>query len=249
MSSLSQASVESFSFHDAVLEVVREGGDLWVSLRRVTEALGLMLNGQLAKLREKVWAKLKTIRAAGADGKQYEQVFIHLDSLPMWLATIETSRVAAEARPTIERFQVECAKVIRDHFFGAPPVPKPFCLYDSKGAREHGRDRLAEAAEAFTLAAVWDGNRGDTDGESIAIARGLTWLLAVLDRSPRRCEWAFLEAWEIGRRAVLWPEVHWERAKVMNEERIAETTHPWPTKPEASVSLVVAATDSCLSPR
>lgn len=248
MSSLSQAAVESFSFHDAILEVIREGADLWVSVRRVADAIGLQAHGQVAKLREKVWAKLKTIRAAGSDGKQYEQVFIHLDSLPMWLATIETSRVAAEARPTIERFQLECAQVLRDHFFGAPAAPKPFCLYDAKGAREHGRDRLAEAAEAFTLAAVWDANLDHTETESMAIARGLTWLLAVLDRSPRRCEWAFLETWEIGRRAVLWPEIHWERAKTMDEERVVETTRSWP-KAEAPSSLAVVATDSCLSPR
>lgn len=228
MSSLSQASVESFSFHDTILEVIREGTDLWVSLRRVTEALGLMLSGQLAKLREKVWAKLKSIRAAGADGKSYEQVFIHLDSLPMWLATIEVSRCAAEARPTIERFQLECAQVLRDHFFGAPAAPRPFSLYDATGAREHGRVRLAEAAEAFTLAAVWDANLDCTETESMAIARGLTWLVAVLNRSPHRCAWAFLETWEIGRRAVLWPEVCWGRTETMDEERVAQTTRRWP---------------------
>lgn len=43
---------------------------------------------------------------------------LHLDALPMWLATIEPSRVAAEARPRLERFQLECAKALRDHFFG-----------------------------------------------------------------------------------------------------------------------------------
>lgn len=224
MSTLSQAPVESFSFHGSTLEVVREDSDVWISTRRVSEAIGLANNGQLVKLREKVWAKLKTIRAGGGDGKSYEQVFIHLDSLPMWLATIETSRCAAEARPTIERFQVECAKVLRDHFFGAPPLPKPFCVYDARGAREHGRDRLAESAEAFALAAVWDANLHGTEGESIAIARGLTWLLAVLDRAPGRCEWAFSETWEIGRRAVLWPHVHWERARTMDEEHVAKTT-------------------------
>lgn len=226
MSSLSQASVESFSFHDAVLEVAREGGDLWVSLRRVTEALGLAINSQLTKLREKVWAKLKTIRAAGADGKSYEQVFIHLDSLPMWLATIETSRVAAEARPTIERFQVECAKVLRDHFFGAPAAPRPYADFDADAAKRFGRDCLASSASAFTMAAIWDANIPGLERESVAIARGINWLLAVLDRAPHRAQWAFTEAWEVGRRATMWPHVVWMQTPAVTEEWVAKNTVP-----------------------
>jgi hypothetical protein len=53
-------------------------------------------------------------------GKEREVVMIDLATLPMWLATIDGSRVAEEARPKLIRFQKECAQVLRDHFFGKP---------------------------------------------------------------------------------------------------------------------------------
>jgi hypothetical protein len=47
---------------------------------------------------------------------------LHLDSFPMWLATIESSRVAEHVRPKLVKYQKECARVLRDHFFGTQVV-------------------------------------------------------------------------------------------------------------------------------
>jgi antirepressor protein len=46
---------------------------------------------------------------------------LHLDSMPMWLATVEPNRVAPDVRPKLVRYQNECAQVLHDHFFGRPP--------------------------------------------------------------------------------------------------------------------------------
>ena len=42
-----------------------------------------------------VWATTAFNAVVGADGKNREMFMLHLDSLPMWLATIEPSRVSA----------------------------------------------------------------------------------------------------------------------------------------------------------
>ena len=114
------APVQSFTFHDTTLDVARDNGDLWVSIRRVCEALGIDPSAQRKKLRSRPWAVEAFITSTGPDGKTYQNAMLHLDALPMWLATIEPSRVSPEARPRLERFQLECAKALRDHFFGAP---------------------------------------------------------------------------------------------------------------------------------
>jgi hypothetical protein len=41
----------------------------------------------------------------------------------MWLATIDTNRVAEHARAKLELYQNECAKVLHDHFFGRRQPP------------------------------------------------------------------------------------------------------------------------------
>jgi hypothetical protein len=117
---------EIVPFHDTKLEAVREGDDVWVSLRRMCEGIGIELEAQRRKLAEKPWAVTGLRPATGPDGKKYEVLCLHLDSVPMWLATIDVRRVAAEARPTVERFQLECARVLRDHFFphrASQPAP------------------------------------------------------------------------------------------------------------------------------
>jgi hypothetical protein len=54
-------------------------------------------------------------------GRQQEAFLIDLDTLPMWLATIDVSRVAEGVRPKLIRFQKECVQVLLDHYFGKPP--------------------------------------------------------------------------------------------------------------------------------
>lgn len=120
------AGLVKVAFHGDELLAHQDERGVWVVLKRVCEALGLQAHGQAAKLKDKPWAVTQTICATGPDGKNYEMMALHLDALPMWLATIDAGRVAPAVRAKIERYQVEAAKVLRDHFFGAPaPVPAP----------------------------------------------------------------------------------------------------------------------------
>lgn len=111
--------LEKFSFHGDELDVVRDADRVWISVRRVCEALGVSLQGQLGKLRDKPWASIKLIlMQVPGDDQRREIAVIDLDSLPMWLATIEPGRVGEGVREKLVRYQREAAAVLRDHFLG-----------------------------------------------------------------------------------------------------------------------------------
>lgn len=154
---LDAAHAQPFVFHETTIDVAQNNGDLWVSIRRVCEAIGLEFAAQLVKLKARIWARIESISMVGPDGRVRDTAMLHLDSLPMWLATIEPSRVAPEARKKLEVFQVECAKALRDHFFG--PLKARKDLHDEPAPIVHvptiplhevdlGRNPSHEAYEA-----------------------------------------------------------------------------------------------------
>lgn len=110
------ADMVKVPFHGDELLAVQDDRGVWVSIRRVCEVLGVDESTQRRKLKDRAWAVTGIKPATGPDGKTYQAACLHVDALPMWLATIETSKVKPEARKKLERFQVEAAKVLRDHF-------------------------------------------------------------------------------------------------------------------------------------
>jgi hypothetical protein len=111
-------NIVKVGFHGGEIEAVKQGNDVWVSVRRACEHLGIASNGQVEKLKEKEWAVNKMILSTGPDGKKYQSFMLHLDSVPMWLATIDTNRVHEDVRSLLVAYQKEAAKVLREHFFG-----------------------------------------------------------------------------------------------------------------------------------
>lgn len=112
------AALVRFNFHGDPLDVIRDGDMLWVSVRRVCEGLGIQPHGQAERLKGKPWAVTHLVCATGPDGKNYENFCISHRSLPMWLATIEVSRVKPAARKKLAFYQKECAEVLARMFFG-----------------------------------------------------------------------------------------------------------------------------------
>jgi hypothetical protein len=109
---------------------------VWVSLRRCCEALGLDFATQFTKLKAKSWATIGLITTVAQDGKSRELTVIGLDSVPMWLATIDEGRVADEVKPKLVVYQKECVTVLRDHFFGKPVEKQDPVLAVLESARE-----------------------------------------------------------------------------------------------------------------
>lgn len=114
-------SLVSVPFRDGFILATLVEGVVWVPLAPMCDALGLRTHGQLARLRSKPWATTQTICGVAADGRTREMVFLDLRSLPMWLATIEPSRVRIEARAALVAYQVEAADVLYRHFLAPPP--------------------------------------------------------------------------------------------------------------------------------
>jgi prophage antirepressor-like protein len=110
--------VQVFNFHGAQLEVVMRGSDLFVSVRRVCDALGIAPNMQIEKLKTKSWTNDMMIISLDEAGRAFSQFMLHIESLPMWLATISEKKVSEAARPKLLAFQKEAARVLADHFLG-----------------------------------------------------------------------------------------------------------------------------------
>lgn len=105
-------------FHgDTLLAVKDEQGQVWVALKRMCEALGMAFEPQFTKLKNKRWAGITMIVTPDAKGVEQRTFCLNLDSVPMWLATIDTNRVAPDVASKLEQYQLECARVLRDHFF------------------------------------------------------------------------------------------------------------------------------------
>lgn len=116
------SAVIPFQFYEDTLDVVRlPDGDVGVSLRRLCEVLGLDADAQLRRLDRAAatgafWAVTAIMAATGSDGKTYHVRALPRRSIPMWLATVEASRVRADVRPKIVRYQNEAADALDAYF-------------------------------------------------------------------------------------------------------------------------------------
>jgi len=80
--------------------------------------LGLAPNSQIEKLKGKPWSCDMMIISHDNSGREQELWSLHLDCVPMWLATINATKVKKEYRPKLELYQKEAAKTLADWFFG-----------------------------------------------------------------------------------------------------------------------------------
>jgi hypothetical protein len=143
-----------FNFHGDPIECIKEGDGLWVAIKPICQNVGVSHQGQMAKLSTKDWATIKMILTVGADGKERAVTCIDLDSLPMWLATIEPSRVDKRIRGKLKDYQRECARVLRDHFFGFGPKPESSSaeLAETRALLSQATALLAQTAALVTQA-------------------------------------------------------------------------------------------------
>ena len=101
-----------------VLEAIKDESGVWTPVIRLCDAFGLDLKAQHGKLKKKHWAIMALKAMIGPDWKLRQTLCIHLDALPMWLAGIESSRVKVEVRPRLDLYQLECARILSDYFYG-----------------------------------------------------------------------------------------------------------------------------------
>ena len=120
-------------FHGGSLEACQRDGKVWVSVRAICDALEVDFSAQLSKLKGKSWACVGqiTMQVEGDDQKRTYTV-IDLDTVPLWLATIDERKVAPAVRPKLVHYQREAARVLADHFFRQKsPLARDLTLTDS----------------------------------------------------------------------------------------------------------------------
>ena len=117
-------------FHGSKLDAIRDpDGEIWVSVRRVCEALGIDNATQQQKLKNKPWARVGVMPTRDTNGKTQKTCMLHVNCIPVWLGQIELNKISdPTTREKLTAFQLECADVLKAHFLGqrkeiAPPMP------------------------------------------------------------------------------------------------------------------------------
>lgn len=145
-------SLTMFNFHGDAIECIPEGDFLWVAIRPICVALGVDDKTQREKLAARSWATLGQRAALAADGRERELFCIDLDSLPMWLATIDERRVPEGIRPKLIRYQREAKKALADFFFKKTD-PRDALIADLR--RQLATQRGPAALRPTDIAAAW----------------------------------------------------------------------------------------------
>ncbi|QQX91344.1 hypothetical protein IGS75_01490 [Gluconobacter sphaericus] len=117
-------SLTTIPFHDTTLFAIAGDtpGTTLVAMKPLVESIGLEWKTQHRKMEGhhlfKTCMVIITMQLPG-DSQSREHTFLPLSRLPMWLATIQPSRVPDEAiRARIIEFQNEAADALFQHFFG-----------------------------------------------------------------------------------------------------------------------------------
>lgn len=115
-----QTNQELVKFYQHEILTFEQEGNYYVAMKPIAEAMGVGWEGQRQRLERDDLFNSTTcmIQVVAEDGKQREMVSLPVEMFPMWLATIDTSRVKnIDAKATILQYQREAAKVLFEHFF------------------------------------------------------------------------------------------------------------------------------------
>ena len=115
-------------FYGDTILAVQSGDKVLVSVKRICDSLGVSVQSQLDKLKKAQWSGVTMILTPDARGREQSHSVIPVDSLPMWLVTINPSKIAEPLRDKLRKYQLEARDVLARHFMppvAAPPAIKP----------------------------------------------------------------------------------------------------------------------------
>lgn len=100
-----------------LLGFIDESGNVYTSLKKICENLGLDWSRQLKKIKEhSVLIKGMGEMSIPTNSGYQKAIGYNVDFLPSWLLTIKPKKVKEEVRPLLEKYQLEAVKVLRDAF-------------------------------------------------------------------------------------------------------------------------------------
>jgi hypothetical protein len=109
-------AVEAVTIGEDSVWAVAHNGHVWAPIKKFCLLLGISPDAQRVKLTAKPWARTAMIAVRDSAGRHQETFAIRLDSLPMWLATIDPSRVEDSVVAKLTTFQLEAHDALARHF-------------------------------------------------------------------------------------------------------------------------------------
>jgi ribosomal protein S13 len=112
--------VETVKVNGIAIECPIEGGQSYVAVKPICEALGIDHSAQIRDLKEDeiLGSVVVSMTTTGSDGKQYQMVCIPLKFVFGWLFSINENSVKPEAKEHVLKYKLECYNVLFNHFFG-----------------------------------------------------------------------------------------------------------------------------------
>ena len=100
-------------------------GEIWLPLRRLCEAIGVGYEALENHFREKTaWATLEKFPTKAAAGKLRQEICINLETLTLWLRSVERADIRYEAFcDKLMLYKAQAVWRLRGHFFGLPTQP------------------------------------------------------------------------------------------------------------------------------
>ena len=150
---------------DRPIMATEHNGKPFVPLRPMCEAIGVDVDGQRRKLDQAGWARTELISVRDSAGRMQKAVALDADHVPMWLATIQVSRVAEAARPVLIAYQREAATALRDYFYRGVAVQSPTSQFDMlRSMVDHLEAAQRTADEAKKIASKTDARLDAIEG-------------------------------------------------------------------------------------
>jgi hypothetical protein len=158
------ANLALFDFRGDALDVARfPDGDVGVTVRALSAAIGLDADGQLNRLARAAaqgarWATTSIMEAVAADGRVRPMAFLPRRSIPMWAATVDASRCAPEVQAKLVAYQDDAAEALARAFLpGESPAGRSPVL--SPAVAGEGARLLRLAADALDAGTGEDARR------------------------------------------------------------------------------------------
>jgi uncharacterized small protein (DUF1192 family) len=145
----------TIDFHgDELVAVQDAAGTVWVPVRRLCDAIGVTVRGQLARIeRDPVMrAELRSVYVTYTDGRQFEMACLPLKYVRAWLFGLNADRVKPDIRDKLIAYQREVIEIIDRAF-----APTAAGLSANRSQALAMRDLAHRQAElAQQQAAIWD---------------------------------------------------------------------------------------------
>ncbi|BCD63515.1 phage antirepressor protein [Nitratiruptor sp. YY08-14] len=137
--------LEVVKFKNDDVEVINDSGQLYVSIKKVCENLGIDSSRQYRKIQNEECFEAKLIRIQTPTGQKAAWC-IPLEKLNGWLFTINPNKVKPEVKQKLIAYKNECFKVLYNHFLNKATQQVPAnCPAERFDARINGyKSQLAQ---------------------------------------------------------------------------------------------------------